>query len=151
MSMRTSHPRPALHLLKTRRPRGLTLIELMIAVAILGILSAMAYPSYAAHLSKGRRADARAALLDVAQRMERYYTERGTYIGATLGSTGVYPAASSQGYYTMALSAQTLSAFTVTATPTGVQSSDACGRFNYNQAGTKGVGGGATLSATACW
>ncbi|HET8871590.1 MAG TPA: type IV pilin protein, partial [Aquabacterium sp.] len=65
--------------------RGFTLIELMIAVAIVGILAAIAYPSYAEHVAKGRRADARVRLAAAQQWMERYYTERYTY--ASSGST----------------------------------------------------------------
>lgn len=130
--------------------RGLTLIELMIVVAVVGILAAVAYPSYRGVMAKSRRSDARAALLDLAQRMERQYTERSTYAAATLGGTGIYPSTSPQGYYTMSITAQTATAFTIKATPTGSQSGDACGTFQYDQAGVKAVSGG-SLGATSCW
>jgi type IV pilus assembly protein PilE len=133
-----------------RRAQGLTLIELMVVVAVIGILAAVAYPSYRSVVAKGRRSDARAALLDLAQRMERQYTERSTYAAATLGATGIYPGASPQGYYTMSITAQTATAFTIKATPTGVQSSDACGSFQYDNLGTKTVSGG-TLGVSSCW
>lgn len=133
-----------------RRARGFTLIELMIAVAVVGILSAVAYPSYMAQLAKGRRADGRAALLDLAQRMERHYTERGTYASATLGATGVYPATSPQGHYAMSITAKTAAGFTIQAAPSGSQSGDVCGNLIYNQAGVKSVSG-ASLSAAQCW
>ncbi|KQU82892.1 pilus assembly protein PilE [Variovorax sp. Root318D1] len=60
--------------------RGFTLIELMIVVAIVGILASIAYPAYQDSLLKGRRAEARTALLELMQQQERYMTQRGTYL-----------------------------------------------------------------------
>lgn len=61
------------------RPRGFTLIELMITVAIVAILAGVAYPAYTEHVRKGKRAEARAALLNLLQQQERYMTQRNTY------------------------------------------------------------------------
>ena len=61
---------------------GFTLIELMIVVAIVGILSAIAYPSYQQHVRSSRRADAQAALSELAQFMERRFTETNSYAAA---------------------------------------------------------------------
>ncbi len=61
------------------RQRGFTLIELMIVVAIVGILSAVAYPMYTDQVRKGRRAEARAALMNLLLQQERYMTQRNTY------------------------------------------------------------------------
>ena len=131
--------------------RGFTLIELMIAVAVVGLLSAIAYPSYQHYIAKGRRTDAKQSLMELPQRMERFYTERGTYIGATLGATGLYPNVSSGGYYDLSIITQTLDGFSVQATPRSAQAGDACASFLYNQLGEQGVSAGATLSAAKCW
>lgn len=133
-----------------RRQRGFTLIELMVGVAIMGVLTALAYPSYKSQIAKGRRADARAGLLDLAQRMERYYTERSTYATATVGSTGIYPSTSPQAFYTLSITAKSATAFTIQATPAGSQIGDACGSLIYNNLGVKSVSGG-TMASALCW
>ena len=71
--------------------RAFTLIELMVVVVIVGLLAAIAYPSYVNQIRKGRRADAQAALYGFAQAMERYYTTSHDYSVASLGSDGVFP------------------------------------------------------------
>lgn len=138
----TMHPKPA---------RGFTLVELMIALAVVGLLSAIAYPSYQAQVAKGRRTDAKQSLVELAQKMERWYTERGTYVGATLGATGLFPTVSSGGYYAISISAQTLDGFTIRASPQGSQVGDACASFLYNQLGEQLVSTDASLNAVKCW
>lgn len=68
---------------------GFTLIELMITVAIVGILAAIAYPSYIDSVKKGKRAEGRTALIDFLQQQERYLSQTGSYLAVTPGATGV--------------------------------------------------------------
>ena len=132
-----------------RRRSGFTLVEMLVVVAMVAILSAVAYPSYVSQVTKGRRADAKQALVELAQKLERFYTERGTYVGATLGSAGVYASTSPAGYYTLTITSQTVDGFTITAAPLGNQASDSCGTLGYNQIGDRSVAAGATVAQ--CW
>ncbi|MBK6865936.1 MAG: type IV pilin protein [Ideonella sp.] len=80
---------PSSHLQPGRRERGFTLIELMITVAIIGILGAIAYPAYLDSVLKGKRAEGRTALTDLMQQQERYFTQTGTYLSFAAGATGI--------------------------------------------------------------
>ncbi len=74
-----------------RRQSGFTLIELMIVVAIVGILAAVAYPAYTDSVAKGKRAEARAAVTNLLQQQERYLTQMNTYETFALGTPGTLP------------------------------------------------------------
>jgi type IV pilus assembly protein PilE len=134
------------------RNRGFTLLELMIVVAIVAILAAIAYPSYQRHVIKTRRTTAAACLTELSQYMERYYTTKLSYAGATLPATGC--AADLNGFYNFAFTggvAPTASAYSITATAAGMQLKDTqCGNLSLNQIGTKAVSGSAS-SANECW
>ena len=74
-----------------RHDNGFTLIELLIVVAIIGILAAVAYPSYTDSVAKGKRAEARAAVMDLLQQQERYFTQMNTYETFSAGVAGTKP------------------------------------------------------------
>ena len=73
---------------KISKTSGFTLLELIIVVAVIGILAAIAYPSYTESILKGKRAQARSALVELLQQEERYMTQRNCYLGFTTNSTG---------------------------------------------------------------
>ena len=129
---------------KKRPEGGFTLIELMIVVAIVAILAAIAYPSYTSYVEKARRADAKSALLDASQRLERCYTQNNTYVGCPVAGT------SPDGFYAIAATAQAATAFTLTATPQNAQAGDTrCGTYTLQSTGARAASG--SLGTDLCW
>ncbi|MEA3243489.1 MAG: type IV pilin protein [Pseudomonadota bacterium] len=122
--------------MKTASSRGFTLVELMIVVAIVGILAAVAYPSYQDSVRKSRRADGKTALLQAVQLAERWFTQRNTY-DMTAGTPPNGPSA--EGHYNLAYVGDATT-FLITATPGGAQATDPCGNLTINELGVKGGG-----------
>lgn len=131
-----------------RRPqRGFTLIELMITVAIVGILAAIAYPSYTKYVQRGYRSEGIAMLNDAAARMERFYAQGNAYnVGTDLTKIGISSNTSPTGKYQLSVSS-TDTSYTLTVIPQGPQASDTCGTMTLNQAG----GRTPDPSTTTCW
>lgn len=77
---------------KMKSSKGFTLVELMIVVAVIGILSAIAYPSYSEYVLRGRRAEGRTALTDLMQQQEKYFTQNNTYFRFTNTNGVIAPA-----------------------------------------------------------
>lgn len=141
----------------SRAARGFTLIEMMIAVAVLGILAAVAYPSYVNQLRQSRRTDAKVALLDLAARQERFFSVNNIYANtpAQLGyGAAAFPVDVLSGrsaYYRLStLVGAGSTSFTANAAPVGAQAADACGTYAVNHLGVQ-ANTRNSLPASRCW
>lgn len=129
-----------------RRAKGFTLIELMIVVAIVGILAAIAIPAFNEQMRKSRRSEAMQALSDMQLKQEHWRANHATY--GTLADMG----SPTNPYYTLTITGNNANNYVITATPTagGAQAGDRCGNFiltNANGVISKSV----STSLTNCW
>lgn len=135
-----------------KKSNGFTLIEVLITVAIIGIIAAVALPAFTGYMVKGRRADAITTLTELAGDQFRYFSENNTY--ATKLTDLGYSAdtvATDNGFYNVSVTSGSANAYLITAVPLGVQAAKDtdCVNLTINSIGTKGVSG--TGSVTDCW
>lgn len=150
---------------------GFTLIEVMIVLLIIGVLAGIAYPSYQDSVVKSRRADAKAALLELSVFMERYYTTKGCYnvpdattLACVTGNAAPalpFDIAPKSAYnssvssstvkanYNLTVSAVTPTSFTLSATPRTNAPDSVCGTLTLDSTGVKTESGTGTVAD--CW
>lgn len=132
-----------------RYNRGVTLMELLTVVMVIGILAAIAVPSYRGYVLRANRADAKASLLSAASALERCFTQFNAYNAG--GCTVVLPVASNDGKYQISATYPMSSQFVLTAAPQGTQAQDtACASFTLTEVGVKAISGG-SHTAAECW
>lgn len=131
----------------TKTNGGFTLIELMVVVVIVAILLGLAVPAYQDSIRKGRRTDARNALMAAQLVQEKYRGNNSSY--GTTAQTGL-ATTSESGYYTIAVVNPTATSYTVTATPVAgkSQEGDSCGTFAIGQSGPDTSG---SYAGSDCW
>ncbi len=129
-----------------RSQQGFGLIEVLIALVIIGIIAGIAVPSYQNSVLKSRRADARASLMSVAQRLERCRTQFGTYTDAGCAVSASLD--SESGHYRINVT-RTAAQFTLTANPVGGQTKDkTCTELSVNHLGQRMAEG---ADSDECW
>ena len=137
--------------------KGFTLVELMIAVVIVGILASIAIPAYTQYTVRAKRAAAESFIMSVANKQEQYILDARHYAD-TLALLNMTPPADVSAHYNITITNvgtppvyTTPPAYTINAVPTGAQLANdtKCGTVSIDQAGTKGETGTGTVSD--CW
>lgn len=138
------------------KQKGFSLIELMIVVAIIGILAAIAFPSYQDSVRETRRVEAKSVILEAAARQEKFFSQQYAY-ATTMNSTAALPGLgysanpfiTDSGFYSVAVATTTSpAAFTITATAIGAQAADDCKTLSLTNTGVKGATGS---TVAECW
>ena len=130
---------------------GFTLVELLIAIVIIGIIASLSYPSYIEYLQQARRADAQSNMVEYAALAERIFTINNDYRTATVAAAGLANQADYN--YTVVFTPinGVATAFTLTATPIGAQVGDRCQTLTINQLGVTGAVDNNATNIANCW
>jgi type IV pilus assembly protein PilE len=129
------------------RPKGFTLIEMLIALACVALLASVAWPSYQSLILRSQRAQARASLLQAAHWLERAASANGSYPLAADVPASVLQIDGQRYKMTVTSAAQS---YTLSASPLGTQATDTCGTLIVNHLGVRSVQG-ASQTAAQCW
>jgi type IV pilus assembly protein PilE len=132
----------------SRAQHGFTLIELMVAVAILAIIMAIAIPSYSNYVVRANRGEGKVAILQAAQALERCFTRHNAYNDGNCNVT--FPISSEEDWYRVTVE-RTAATYTLTATPQGTQATrdGECASFTVTHTGLRGITGSGTVQD--CW
>jgi type IV pilus assembly protein PilE len=136
---------------RMNKQRGVTLLELMIVVVVIGILVAIGYPSYTKQVQRTKRAECAGGLVQLANAMERYFSQNNSYLLATpLNTLGVAtcPIDGGAATYTLTIPVLTATTYTLRATPAGGQAGDNCGFLELTNTGVKSA---QTGTIATCW
>jgi len=138
--------------------RGFTLVELLITLAILGILVTVAVPAYQGQMERSRRADGKGALMDIAARLERHMAQNNTYTIEVSGASGLNmgTVSSPEGFYEMEVEACDGGAisrcYSVSATAGGTQAGDTdCAVLTLASTGAKSAFNHSDVVNGECW
>jgi len=125
------------------------MIELLVTLAIIGILASLSYPLYTQHVIRTRRTEGKIALIKLAAKLEIYYTENNSYAGANLKNLGVNHITKHK-FYQLQIARVEKDSFLIKAVPTGPQAKDhMCGKLILNQAGEQKISGNGSVEM--CW
>jgi type IV pilus assembly protein PilE len=131
---------------KMKRQTGFTLIELMIVVAIIGIIASYAFPSYVESVRKANRAEAKSLMLQVANQQERYYTENNAYGALTAIGNTTASLATDSGRHNITVTLSNSDAnYIITATP--VETDPTCGNLTLSNTGAQA----SSVVNASCW
>ena len=135
-----------------RRQHGMTLVELLIVVTVVGILTALAVPSYRGHVIKATRADGQIELLAQATALERCFVNLNAYNHSACTTASGFPKTVAGGRYQITAPTLTAGQFVLAAAPQGVQVKDTkCKTLTLNSRMERGVSDGASDTAAKCW